>query len=156
MSHQWPHGDLAQTGFPTVTVTSCLAPSSHPRLGGASPRPRDPSTLSKKARAVSMGLGHLVLAECLLEETSYRIWRRSQREHTKVALSRREARSVSLLTCLFPPTRVSYCKTDKVLGHSVCRLGAQKLWQLPVAVTVPPTDSPTQHLGVALHLQGWM
>lgn len=56
MSHQWPHGDLAQTGFPTVTVTSSLAPSSHPRLGGASPRPRDPSTLSKKARAVSTGL----------------------------------------------------------------------------------------------------
>ena len=47
-----------------------------------------------------------------------------------------------LPTFLFSPTWVSYCKTDKVLGHPVCHLGAQKLWQLPVAVTVPPTDSP--------------
>ena len=51
---------------------------------------------------------------------------------------------------------VSYCKTDKVLGHSVCHLGAQKLWQLPVAVTIPTNRfSNPSTLGVAVHLQGW-
>lgn len=63
---------------------------------------------------------------------------------------------VSLLTLLFSPTRVSYCKTDKVLGHSVCHLGAQKLWQLPVAVTIPTNRfSKPGTLGAAVHLQGW-
>lgn len=138
----------------TVTVTSCLAPSSHPRLGGLPKAPVIPPHSARRQGPCPWAWATWYWLSAFWRKPAIESGDGLRGSTQRWPCRGGEARSVSLLTCLFPPTRVSYCKTDKVLGHSVCRLGAQKLWQLPVAVTVPPTDSPTQHLGVPYTSKG--